>query len=689
MRWWVWIGRVGFVLVIGATAWWCWHLTRLDQTEQATAITTQQAVVAAVGTIGAIASLFPKLFARAVLPPLETRADNLANALLPQWRRAIEERNLNAPLPIRWRRATRPVAAPVTDPATAGFPPLPGAVSVAAHELKTGTQDDLFALYAGLPSGRLIITGSAGAGKSAAAVLLMRDALEIRQGASPEDRASMPVPILVNPHGWDPRTTSVESWLTGQVAEISGSRRGSAELVTQRKIAVFLDGLDEVGKDLRPELLRALSHKTGFRLVLLSRDDELVHTAQRHVLLGATAVALRPVDGGEAADYLLSRLVSPAPPAWQKLSDQLRKGGRSPLADVLRTPFMLTLLRDAYDATGPVDELLNHRRFRKAAHIEHHLLDRALEAAYTPGPDRPPQRYSLATAQRTLDFLAHYLSHKDGGDLKWWKFARLTVPSAVAMTLLTWAAWAAVAIPYKLLAGLPYRLADGLLAILPVGLNLGAVSAYLAAKNWAPPPRRVPRFWWRVPFTGSSLLFALPLGLGMALVFKLFGTTLPGLAGWLVTGLALWLTAAFGGMLIATTQDDDYAFDPPQSWRDDAVASLILAIASALGGFVMGTGFGMQFRVSLVNVLAIGAIGGLTATLWVWPLSSTGRLLCHQVELRLRYRTPLRLMRFLEDARQRQVLRTAGPVYQFRHAKLQERLNERWLESRRSVPGNN
>ena len=31
-------------------------------------------------------------------------------------------------------------------------------------------------------------------------------------------------------------------------------------------------------------------------------------------------------------------------------------------------------------------------------------------------------------------------------------------------------------------------------------------------------------------------------------------------------------------------------------------------------------------------------------------------------------------MRFLEDARSRSVLRTVGPVYQFRHALLQDRL---------------
>lgn len=44
------------------------------------------------------------------------------------------------------------------------------------------------------------------------------------------------------------------------------------------------------------------------------------------------------------------------------------------------------------------------------------------------------------------------------------------------------------------------------------------------------------------------------------------------------------------------------------------------------------------------------------------------------MQLAIRWHTPPRLMLFLEDARQRNVLRIIGPVYQFRHARLQDRL---------------
>jgi hypothetical protein len=45
--------------------------------------------------------------------------------------------------------------------------------------------------------------------------------------------------------------------------------------------------------------------------------------------------------------------------------------------------------------------------------------------------------------------------------------------------------------------------------------------------------------------------------------------------------------------------------------------------------------------------------------------------------LALTGRLPLRLITFLEDAHRRGVLRQSGAVYQFRHARLAERLSSR------------
>jgi hypothetical protein len=74
---------------------------------------------------------------------------------------------------------------------------------------------------------------------------------------------------------------------------------------------------------------------------------------------------------------------------------------------------------------------------------------------------------------------------------------------------------------------------------------------------------------------------------------------------------------------------------------------------------------------ALAAGIALGLAAGITAGI-VYPQSWSSSLAFAQ--LALSGRTPVRLMRFLEDARSRGVLRTVRPVYQFRHARLQDRL---------------
>jgi hypothetical protein len=677
-----WLGVVGLVLVAAGAGWWLWQIALLEPDEKSTASGYGQLVLAVVGTLSMFAGYLVRRLTPTPLPPVEVRADNLANAMLKQWERAAVERDLTAPLPVRWRRATRGVAVPVAATAAGAFEPLPGSSPTTNEQLAKGTQNDLYDVYAGLPSGRLIITGAAGAGKSTAAILLLLDALRRRAGAGAEDRARMPVPVMFTLHGWDPATTPVKEWLAGKLSEIPGFREGAAELVEGNRIAVFLDGLDEIDEELRPTALRELSRQATFRLVLLSRHEELAGAVKHAPLLGAAAVELRPVDADVAADFLLSHLVSPPPPAWQAVVDRLENDPKSALSRVLENPFTLTLLRDAYDATGPVDELLDRKRFRKANQIEDHLLDRALEAAYTAGPERLPRRYSLRTAQRTLGFVAHQLNRDGSRDLAWWQIPQWTArPMQVFLRSLAVAF--VVGIPVGLILGLSYWLAAGrsVASGLPIGILLGYVCAFAVGRKDLT-PRRVQKHWWRAPFTGRGLLFHLPAGLGTSLALTLMGSALPGVTGWLTTGLVAWLVLGIGLSFYSTMQKDGSSFDPRQSWRQDSKASLAFAATAGLGAFVAGNGFGMGFDPGVSSVLAIGALGGLAGVAWLWPASTaTCPVFCCQVQLALRHRTPLRLMRFLEDARERQLLRAVGPVYQFRHAKLQDRLSTRWADN--------
>ncbi|MGI5488845.1 hypothetical protein [Microtetraspora malaysiensis] len=72
--------------------------------------------------------------------------------------------------------------------------------------------------------------------------------------------------------------------------------------------------------------------------------------------------------------------------------------------------------------------------------------------------------------------------------------------------------------------------------------------------------------------------------------------------------------------------------------------------------------------------IAFGLAGGVVFTLTFGFTGASAIYLVAVVMLRGRGRIPLRLMSLLEDAHRVGLLRQLGPVYRFRHEKLQDRL---------------
>lgn len=138
---------------------------------------------------------------------LDRIADLLAEAVGRQWAQAAEERGLVAPepIPVRWGKPILPLAGPgAAAIASRRFDPLPGLPRAGKGQLAEGQIGDLHGLYGGLGSGRLIVAGAAGSGKSGAAVLLILAALRHRGRMTKKDRPMVPVPMLFTVRDWDP-----------------------------------------------------------------------------------------------------------------------------------------------------------------------------------------------------------------------------------------------------------------------------------------------------------------------------------------------------------------------------------------------------------------------------------------------------------------------------------------------------
>jgi hypothetical protein len=259
--------------------------------------------------------------------------------------------------------------------------------------------------------------------------------------------------------------------------------------------------------------------------------------------------------------------------------------------------------------------------------------------------------------------------NRDGTrDLAWWR-----IPA--------WASAAPRVIATALLFGLLFWLGGG--------PRLGLVAVPVAALGYlaglrGKSPRRMAALRWRQLFSRSS--FA--VGLEFALVGGFFGGLVFGLASGLTAGRTVGLVAAVATGLAGTlaaglsrpAADDASPLTPPASWhRDQAfgvIVGLVLGISLGLGlGFILGTRPVQGHVPGLVPGLGYGLLfGTVFGVVWglSFPLTWTASLAFAQ--LTMRWHTPARLLHFLEDARQRDVLRTVGPVYQFRHARLQDRL---------------
>jgi hypothetical protein len=150
----------------------------------------------------------------------------------------------------------------------------------------------------------------------------------------------------------------------------------------------------------------------------------------------------------------------------------------------------------------------------------------------------------------------------------------------------------------------------------------------------------------------------------------------------LATGFVAWLGAGLVAGMSRPGTDNTSPLSPLSSWRSDRkfglVAGLVFGLVFGLSVwflFGLSTGLSAGLSFGLWSALSFGLMAGLMAGIafgLVYPQTWSSSLAFAQ--LAASDRTPVRLMRFLEDARRRSVLRTVGPIYQFRHARLQDRL---------------
>jgi hypothetical protein len=663
-------------------------------------------------------------------------ADQLAVAVGKQWADEAAIRRLNDPypLPVSWGAAD----ASLTDSweslvklatSGAGWPPPPPAGTWAAGpDDLAGEGGQLADVLALVPTGRLVVLGDPGAGKTMLMVRLVLDLLARRA-------AGGPVPFLASIASWNPAEQDLRGWLGAQLltdhsalasAPPSGRTESTlaAALLESRLILPILDGLDEIPEEIRAPAISNINDalRPDEQLVVTCRTQQYRDTLRqvdsiKVTLRGGAAVELRPLDADAIRGYLLEDAGGPtAQDRWKPVLDVL--GTETPAGQALGRPLMVSLARAIYnprpgELAGALRDPAELRAPELAGQeaVESLLFDAFVPAAYR--NDRTG-RWKAHDAERWLVFLARHLERRIASpDLAWWQLrqalprdafgivAWLEIIFVIALTIASlfhFKSGAAVWAPFGILFGIylgfiagprdpgaPFRgiraSITGFAAALAGRMNHGEFGFGIGTTNVTPSLRM------RVSVTG--LATGLVVGFGAGLVAGLVAVLVAGLkagpAAGLAAGLAVWLGIGFGfgfgfglGVGFAVVPGDlAAAADPRTVFVRDQKSALLLTLVA---GLVAGLGFGLAGGVGagLVTGLGLGLASALTighlvsGTQTAWPSYTIT-----EAWLAFHHRLPRSLMSFLADAHQRGVLRQAGAVYQFRHIELQRRLATR------------
>lgn len=719
-------------------------------------------IIGGIVALPALALAIGQIFTAWHGPRLEEVADDLAVAVEQHWKKEAKDRKIGTPstIHITWLRSTRDQSRlpPIADVNKAL--PLPEALSRRA--LDDGLLRQLDALYRKSDSGKIVVVGMPGAGKTGVLIQMLLQALRYRKELPDDLRSSAPVPIFLTLSDWLPNmepdgrndAEHLISWASRAIRDdfspvfTTAGHSLYRTLLERGRIALFLDGLEEMPEEHWDSLAEAAADAHDLRILLTARP----RAARDTKIPGSDRIRLEPVDPREAGDYLIracNKVLHPG--LWRELAGFLRANPDSVAATVLSTPLMLSLALESYDRDG-VDprDLSKPDEFADRRSMETFLLEQIIPLAY--GPQHVERRgLNADDAVRYLSTIARRMGASR--DLRWWRVRQ-------------WCPWLPPAcIAFLFLIGLGVSMAC--LSQPSVGLAFGLPSAFVAALIAGGTVRFGMRrgadeiSGWK-PRLAVALAIGGLFGTCLGVIHKVEDGTI-GSGTWTIA-LGCGLGALGGGVLGMLALHDgpltarpkaitlrDFVFGVPTGLATGAIFALVLGGSAAVPvALIAGTGFSVgaawsrpldrpdegatpygSFRRDVEGGLLMGLIIGLTAIALVTIVVSerhglltslliagalslpfslllaasscqSGALMLVGLYLRLtsssktdsRYEesypptllwingaqgdralTPgQRAAGFLEDARSRLILRSAGARYQFRHARLQDLL---------------
>jgi hypothetical protein len=346
-------------------------------------------------------------------------ADELASLVAKQWTKETLSRWFNdySPLSVTWTSANPALTVEWGDVVQAAMrglasPPPPGTWAEGPQDLETDPQDlempgrALADLLERIPTGRLVVLGNPGSGKTMLMLRLMIDMLKRRKDRRDKHpHESEPVPVFVPLTTWDPDHEDLRPWLQKSLAidypplarpfsTDEDPKSVLDALLDERLIVPVLDGLDEMPDDLQHKAIVKINEAMDAaecprQLLLTCRTDEFARAVGQHghsyKLDGAAAIELCELNPQQVGKYLSD---GGKDVRWDGVVREL--GRPTPVGLALRTPLAVSLAVAIYNphlderparkepaGSQPADEHGQSDRFRLADPAELAARDKA------------------------------------------------------------------------------------------------------------------------------------------------------------------------------------------------------------------------------------------------------------------------------------------------------------------------
>ena len=507
----------------------------------------------------------------------------------------------------------------------------------------------MFEIFEEIGLGRsLLILGAPGSGKTTMLLELTRQLIEL---AREDDDLREPIPVVFNLASWTEKQT-ISDWLADQLNILYYVPKSTAaKWVSENKMLLLLDGLDEVKAESRTQCVEALNQfrkEHGLTsVVVCSRSEEYSVLNAKLSLQGAITIqSLSPRQINAYFEGFGQSLAG--------VKGLLKKD--KDLEELAETPLMLSIMALAYKGIKPGEfaRLKNKEEQRK--HLFEAYIDRMFE-----------RRTRKANSSFTKTQALHYLS---------WLARRMRVHNVITYQIeamqpswleddnerrsYKWFSGLVVGLVVGLIFGLFSGLVVGLVVGLIFGLLTGLLVGLLVGLVSNDTISMIDRLRWFWKEARRVLLVGLIVGLLVGLFL--------GLRDGLFLGLFIWLS---GGLLFGLSGEQvEETTYPGQRLRQTLFSSLSTVILRGLlGGLLVG----------LLGGLRNGLLFGLMTGLMTGVVFGLGALIQHFALRYLLIRDgylPRRLIPFLDYAVDLIFLRRVGGSYIFIHRLIMEHFAE-------------